>query len=118
MKHSAQIALFLQQMKEFVQSNGLLLVERSASKAFMASYGMTLADVIELVLSLETQDCIDGPEPDRDPRFCEHWTVAEFAPLYNTEKLYVKLSIRMDVERCKCLSIKLWTDAKEDENRG
>lgn len=55
----------------------------------------------------------DGPEPDRDLRYSEKWTVAEFSPAYCGETLYLKLSIRVDVERCKCLSVKLYVDRKE-----
>lgn len=110
MKAPAQIALFLSQTKAFVEENGILLVERSASLQFLADRGMTLRDLEIAILSLSVSDCFDGPEPDRDPRFCQHWTVAEFSPLVGEEKLYLKISIRIDARRCKCLSVKLYSE--------
>ena len=35
---------------------------------------------MRVILSLEPKDMFDGPEPDRDPRYSEKWTVAEFSP--------------------------------------
>lgn len=61
------------------------------------------------MLSLKPEDCFDGPEADRDSRFADKWTVAEFSPTYRMEPLYLKLSIRIDVERVKCLSVKAYT---------
>lgn len=106
-------ALFLHHAKEFVNKNGFTLIPREQTMAFMAESGMTMDDLKLLILSLEPRVMIDGPEPDRDPRYSEKWTVAEFAPGYNGRTLYLKLSIRMDAERCKCLSVKLFADRRE-----
>lgn len=110
MKHPSQIALFLAQAKAAVEAHGLILVEREASLAFLAERGMTIDDLRGLIFALMVQDCIDGPEPDRDPRYSDRWTVAEFGPFYGSERVYLKISIRIDVEQCKCLSVKLWTE--------
>ena len=106
-------ALFLMQAKRFIERNGLILVSREQSLAFMAERNITMSDLRSLILGLEPGDMFDGPEPDRDPRFAEKWTVAEFSPKYRGETLYVKLSIRTDRERCKCLSVKLYVDRGE-----
>ena len=94
-----QRALFLRQVKLFVEKHGFILVPREQNSSFMAE--------------LEPKDMFDGPEPDRDPRRAEKWTVAEFSPEYEKETLYLKLSVRTDVERCKCLSVKLYVDRRE-----
>ena len=106
-------ALFLHQAKMFVEKNGFILVAREQSSAFMAERGMTMDDLRRVILALEPKDMFDGQEPDRDPRYSEKWTVAEFSPEYDGETLYLKLSIRVDVERCKCLSVKLYVDRQE-----
>lgn len=116
MKHRAQMSLFLQAMKRFASRDGILLIEREASMSFLSQRGMTMSDLMGIVLSLTPSDCFDGPEPDRDPRYAEHWTVAEFAPIFNGERLYLKMSIRMDVQRCKCLSIKAWIEEETDQD--
>lgn len=108
-----QRALFLHQVKAFVNKNGFILVPREQSRMFMAERGMTMDDLRRLILALEPKDVFDGPESDRDPRYSEKWTVAEFSPEYDGEVLYLKLSIRVDVERCKCLSVKLYVDRQE-----
>ena len=108
-----QRALFLHQVKAFVNKNGFILVPREQNRMFMAERGMTMDDLRQVVLTLEPKDMFDGPEPDRDLRYSEKWTVAEFSPAYCGETLYLKLSIRVDVERCKCLSVKLYLDRKE-----
>ncbi len=108
-----QRALFLHQVKAFVNKNGFILVPREQSRMFMAERGMTMDGLRQVVLALEPKDMFDGPEPDRDPRYSEKWTVAEFSPAYCGETLYLKLSIRVDVERCKCLSVKLYVDRQE-----
>ena len=108
-----QRALFLHQVKAFVNKNGFTLVPREQNRMFMAERGMTMDDLRRVILSLEPKDMFDGPEPDRDPQRAEKWTVAEFSPAYCGETLYLKLSIRVDVERCKCLSVKLYVGRQE-----
>lgn len=108
-----QRALFLQLAKEFIEKNGIILVPREQNLSFMAERGMTMDDLKQVIFSLEPKDIFDGPERDRDPRFSEKWTVAELSPEYDGETLYLKLSIRVDNERCKCLSVKLYVDRRE-----
>ena len=108
-----QIGLFLRNMKEIVEKHGFIFVERKESLEFLAERGMTQRELVDIILSLEPSDCFDGPEPDRDPRLSEKWTVAEFSPNSNGETLYLKMSIRTDAERCKCLSVKLYRDRSE-----
>ena len=64
----------------------------------------------DVILSLGPEDCFDGPEADRDARFADKWTVAEFSPTFRNEKLYLKVSIRVDIERAKCLSVKAYIE--------
>ena len=113
MKAPAQIALFLSQMKRTVEEKGFILVDRDASNQFLADRGYSHRDLTLLLLSLEVEDCFDGPESDRDVRYSDRWTVAEFAPLFHGEKLYLKMSIRMDTETAKCLSVKLCVERAE-----
>lgn len=108
MKSKAQIKLFLQEAKRIVRKNGFLLVPRVATERFMAEWGIDVEDVEEMILALAPEDCFDGPEPDRDAHYAQHWTVAEFAPEHPLGKLYLKISISMRVDRCKCLSVKLY----------
>lgn len=116
MKTTAQIALFLHQMKSIVEQNGFIFIEREASMQFLADRNMTVAQLESIMLSLSSADCFDGPEPDRDERYRDSWTVAEFAPNYEGEKLYLKLSIRIDAQRCKCLSVKLYSERPKTEH--
>ena len=67
MKPPALIKLFLRQLKQFVEKNSFILVEREASREFMASRGMSMVMLTDVILSLEPKDCFDGPEADRDP---------------------------------------------------
>ena len=46
----------------------------------MASRGMSMVMLTDVILSLEPKDCFDDPEADRDPTYAT-WTVAEFAPV-------------------------------------
>ena len=97
------IELFLKLLKQYVEKNGLIIVPRDSTNQFMMDRGMAPDGLREIILSLEPSDCFDGPEPDRDPRFSENWTVAEFSPQYSGELLYLKVSIRVEIERAKCL---------------
>ena len=108
-----QVGLFLCNMKAIVEKRGFIFVERAESLEFLTERGMTEKDLEAIILSLEPKDCFDGPEPDRDPRFSEKWTVAEFSPDSNEKTLYLKMSIRTDAGRCKCLSVKLYKDRSE-----
>lgn len=110
MSTPSQISVFLNYLKQAVEKNGFVIVDRKATNQFMADRNMTYDELREIILSLEVKDCFDGPEPDRDPRFKDKWTVAEFAPIYHGEKLYLKMSVRIDLERSKCLSVKLFTE--------
>lgn len=116
MKSAAFIELYLLQLKEFVEKNSFILVDREASRQFMASRGMSISTLTDVILSLNPEDCFDGPEPDRDPRFSDKWTVAEFAPKYQGETLYLKMSIRVDNERAKCLSVKAYVERRDTDD--
>lgn len=109
MKYTAQIGMFLSSMKKIVEARGFILVEREASLAFLAERGVSVDELKSVILGLGVADCFDGPEPDRDARY-EGWTVAEFSPLMNGEKLYLKMSIKIAGNACKCLSVKLYVD--------
>lgn len=116
MKPQASIALYLIMMKRFVRDNGVIFVPRDQSIEFMAERGMTVEDLRGIIFSLQTSDCFDGPEPDRDGRFPD-WTVAEFCPVFEGERLYLKTSIKVSAERCKCLSVKLYTEKGAEDGR-
>lgn len=115
MKPPALIELFLLQPKQFVEKNSCILAEREASKEFTASEGMSMVMLTDVILSLEPKDCFDGPEADRDPTYAT-WTVAEFAPVYNGEMLYLKMSIRVDIEQAKCLSVKAHVEGRKTDD--
>ena len=104
-----QTALFLLKAKEIVKSQGLVLVPRDQNIEFLASMGWSTHDLELLILGLEARDCFDGPEPDRDSDLRE-WTVAEFSPVANGKTLYLKISIRLAPDACKCLSVKLYRE--------
>ena len=114
MKPVSLIELFLRLLKQYVEKNSFILVDRKASLQFMASRGMSTDMLTDVILSLSPKDCIDGPEADRDPRFADKWTVAEFSPTYRGELLYLKMSIRVDNERVKCLSVKAFVERRDD----
>ncbi|WP_172136212.1 hypothetical protein [Adlercreutzia sp. ZJ473] len=116
MKPTALIELFLRQLKQYVEKNSFVLVDREVSKRFLASRGMSMDMLTDVILSLKPEDCFDGPEADRDPRFADKWTVAEFSPIYRGELLYLKMSIRVDVERAKCLSVKAYVERRDDDD--
>ena len=111
MKYPAQISLFLAQAKQYVESNGIYFAEREQSISFLAARGLMLEDLETLILTLTVTDWVKGPEPDYDPAYADKWTVAVFSPDWNGEKVYLKLSIRVDAKRCKCLSVKLWSES-------
>lgn len=116
MKPAASIKLFLRQLKQYVEKHSFILADREASKRFMASRGMSMAMLTDVILSLRPEDCFDGPEADRDPRYADKWTVAEFSPTYCGELLYLKMSIRIDVERAKCLPVKAFVDRRDADD--
>lgn len=107
MAFKTPIGLFLHYAKQFVSKNGIIFIPRDQNVQYMTSVGMTIKDLEDLIFALDTVDCVRGPEPDKDPTRAAHWLVAIFCPIHNGVELYLKISIRMDKERCKCLSIKL-----------
>ncbi len=113
MRPTAFIKLYLRQLKEFVEKNSFILVDREATRQFMASRGISMGMLTDVILSLKPEDCFDGPEADRDPKYAKEWTVAEFAPDYHGETLYLKMSIRIDAERVKCLSVKAYIGRRD-----
>ena len=106
------IGRFLHFMKEIVDKNNFILVEREASLEFMAGMGITMDELKSVILSLTPRDCFDGPEADRDSRY-PGWVVAEFSPKAFGKTLYLKMSIKYEAKRCKCLSVKLYRDRSE-----
>lgn len=71
MKPPALIELFLRQLKQYVEQNSFVLVDREASRGFMASRGMSMGMLTDVILSLKPGDCFDGPEPDRNPQYAQ-----------------------------------------------
>lgn len=116
MKPTASIDLFLRLLKQFVEKNSFVLVDREATRQFMASRSMSMDMLTNVILSLRPEDCFDGPEADRDPRYADKWTVAEFSPTHRGELLYLKMSIRVDVERAKCLSVKAYVERRDADD--
>lgn len=110
-----QIALFLLRAKAIVQEGVFILVPRAQNEEFMADVGWSIDDLKRLILGLDPSECFDGPEADRDPRFADNWTVAEFSPTACGKTLYLKISIRSDPDVCKCLSVKLYRERPEEE---
>lgn len=110
MKYPDQISLFLAQAKACIEEHGLIFIDREESLAFLTARGMSIYDLVQIIMRLTLHDCFDGPEADLDPKYSSNWTVAEFSPVHDGKKLYLKISIRMDKRRCKCLSVKLWTE--------
>ena len=76
----------------------------------MASRGMSMDMLKDVILSLEPEDCFDSPEADRDVRFSDKWTVAELSPTYRNEKLYLMMSMRIDAGLANCLSVKAYIE--------
>mgnify|MGYP007077849090 CR=1 FL=1 len=63
------IGLFLHLMKEIVDKNNFILVEREASLEFMAGMGITMDELKNVILSLTaTRDTRDGQLPNSRPR--------------------------------------------------
>lgn len=116
MKPTVLVSLFLCRVKRCVENHALILVEREASLQFLADRNMSIDQLEEIILCLDPKDCFDGPEPDRDPKYSNNWTVAEFCPTYCGEDLYLKLSVRVDGDFAKCLSVKLYLERGADEN--
>lgn len=77
--------LFLHWMKEIVDKNSFILVEREASLEFMANMGITMDELKNVILSLTPRDCFDGPEADRDSRY-PGWTVADSRPRHSARR--------------------------------
>lgn len=106
------VGLFLGQMKSILEQRDIIFVEREASMRFMAERGMSRDDLQERLFALCSKDCFDGPEPDRDARY-EDFTVAEFSPIWDSEKVYLKISICSERVLCKCLSVKPFAERGE-----
>lgn len=113
MKPTASIELFLELAKLYVRRHGILLIPRPATISFLETQGLSITDVEETVCRLTTSDCFDGPEPDRDSKHSQEWTVAEFNPIMKRRRVYLKISINVAAKRCKCLSIKPYRDRWE-----
>lgn len=106
----AQVELFLDVVRELARQKRVRLVRRDETMAFLNSHNILLDDVVDVLLGLQTSDRFDGPEPDRDERYRDRWTVAEFAPLTDYGRLYLKLSIVNTHTLGKVLSLKLYRE--------
>jgi len=69
-----------------VEKNSFILVDREANIQFMSSRGMSMEMLTDVILSLKPEDCFDGPEPDRDPRYAEKWTGGQLPNLHQSTK--------------------------------
>lgn len=110
LKPPASVELFLALSKRYVREKGLIIVPRIQNEACMRLYGISPASLEQMVLDLKTGDCFDGPEPDRDERFSDSRTVAEFRVTGERIDYCLKLSVSSRHKRCKCLSFKPFSD--------
>lgn len=105
-----QVRLFLARVRDIMESGKVQIVPRRQNLEFMAERGISHEEVFDLILGLSVADCFDGPEPDRDPRFSDQWTVAEFGPQTCYGQLYLKLSICSIGPFGKVLSVKTYSE--------
>lgn len=100
------IELFLRLAKQYCNKGGFVFVPRPDSREFMLEHGLSLHTIRDVIRQLTADTCFDGPEEDRDPKYAKKWTVAEFSPMLDGTKLYLKISVNNEDQVCKCLSIK------------
>ncbi len=100
------IELFLRLAKQYCNKGDFVFVKRAGNREFMAQHGLSHHTVRDVIRQLTADTCFDGPEEDRDPKYAKKWTVAEFSPMLDGTKLYLKISVNNEDQVCKCLSIK------------
>lgn len=109
-RDDSQIGLFLFRIKDILHNGTVQIIPREQNLNFMAERGISQDEVFDIITALTVDDCFDGPEPDRDPRWSSNWTVAEFGPVAEYGKLYLKLSICCDALWGKVISVKLYAE--------
>lgn len=57
MRPTAFIKLYLRQLKEFVEKNSFILVDREATRQFMASRGMSMSMLTDVILPVSQSLC-------------------------------------------------------------
>lgn len=81
--------IFLKDIKKIVVKKGCTVAYREKNVAFMREYFLDDEDLKEIILDLTPNDCIGGPEPDRDG-YEGH--ILKFKSLYLDEiVIYVKI---------------------------
>lgn len=109
-RDDSQIGLFLFRIKDIVQNGIIQIIPREQNLDFMGERGVSQDEVLDIITALTVDDCFDGPEADRDPKWSDKWTVAEFGPATEYGKLYLKLSICCDDLLGKVISVKLYAE--------
>lgn len=95
-----QVRDFLLGMKLAVAQGRWMLADRDKNLADLASLGMTLSEVSDVLQSLTVNDYCDGPLADDKGRAKQWWV---FGPRYAGATLYVKVSLNR-AGTVECLS--------------
>lgn len=104
MVHNAQVGLFLVTLKEAISNGNFVVIQREKNNEFLALTGMIPQERENVILSLQTNDYMSGPEVDRgNPGEKDIW---KFKKKYLGRNLYIKFKL-IPIEDgfyAKCLS--------------
>jgi len=85
------IVLYLIKVKEVINRDGLIFVERDKNMEMLAKYGLTVDDAKDCILSLTPQNYYQGPLKDKDPNQSENIFI--YLVNYKNIDIYIKLKI-------------------------
>jgi hypothetical protein len=92
--------LFLHLMKQMAHQR-FVFVGRQENLDTLAKLGITRKHAKSLVLGLKPEDCVSGPDPDRNNPGRELWV---FGLGISGVEVYVKLQIVLTPAQCVCVS--------------
>lgn len=78
--------------------------DREKNKKFIYNNSLNLESIKEIILKLKSSECFAGPELDRSEKYKYAGWIFKFSPMFNGEKLYIKLRVQKDV-KVICISI-------------
>lgn len=107
-----QIQQFIANAKELMFKNKYTFIPRTKNLQSLAQNGLTVDDVKDVILELNSNDYYKGPKPDFDSS--HQGDIWEFKKNFDGIQFYVKLKIENDCLKC----ISFHEDDFLDNSRG
>lgn len=88
------IKAYLIKIKQCVEDGNYEIIRREKNRNFILENNLKNEDIINIIMSLSSDDFFDKIEEDRDEKY--KGLILKFRPIWRSKRLYIKVRIEND----------------------